>query len=155
MSWVPAARAPVQRGLIQRFEERCTPDWLERVGCSPAYSSGSMWSLAGGVFLTIVAGWSVFWMLVPFFAWKSVTEVLPFVLWRRVCNAPRWAHVDFVLDASERDELAHWMSISPEWQRAFHRSGIPRTGKDLWKMISEVELAEEIAASLAVLRKEI
>ena len=148
MSWRPVMASQEQQVLLKRLELRCGPDWLERVGCSPAYSAGTLWSIAGGMLLTLLGGWPAWWMLVPYAVWKGLTQLVPALVWGRTTTAPRWAHEDLALDAEDMQAVMAWATRSRAWQKTVKKGGVPKTGRGLWEMMKEAELAEEIAASL-------
>ena len=139
--------------LTGRLASRHEPDWLEQVGCSPGYRTVTIWIIAGGMGLTMAGQWPAWWMLAPYLAWKLVTGVIPELLWKRKATAPRWAHDDVVLDSGDISLVEGWLSRSGAGSRVVRCSGMPRTGRQLWALMEQVVLAEELERSMRVIRE--
>jgi len=139
--------------LTAQLASRHKPDWLEQVGCSPGYRTATIWIIAGGMGLTMAGRWPAWWMLAPYLAWKLVTGVLPELLWKRKATAPRWAHHDVLLNSGDISLVECWLSRSRASGRVVRCSGLPRTGRQLWALMEQVVLAEELERSMRVIRE--
>lgn len=139
--------------LTERLASRHAPDWLEQVGCSPGYRTATIWIIAGGMGLAMAGQWPAWLMLAPYAAWKLVTGVIPELLWKRNATAPRWAHDDVLLDSGDISLMEGWLSRSGAGCRVVRRGGMPKTGRQLWALMEQVVLAEELERSLRVIRE--
>lgn len=139
--------------LMEQLASRHGPDWLERVGRGAGYKTATLWTIAGGMVLTLAGQWPAWWMLVPYVAWKIVTRALPELVWKRKVTAPRWAHDDVALEQAEIELVEHWISQSDAAARVVRKNGLPRNGRELWALMEQVALAEDLARSMQVIRE--